>query len=263
MFSSGLLAQGVYNNGGKIVIGTGVTMNISGTGGNYRNETNVTNGSVDLSGTLAIAGNVTNNVAAADIFTSLAPTSTVVLDGTALQTLGGSTTSAFTYANLTTNSAIGVIVSKNAQVNGNLTLTNGLIQIGNNNFTFGPTAAVLGAPSATNMIIATGSGLVQKLWPAIGSFTFPVGNFSLSSTYSPVTLNFTTGTFATGAIVGVNLVTSKYNDPSITGSYLNRYWNVAQTGITAFTCNAVYQYQPSDVTGTESYISTLRVLRHQ
>ena len=59
LFSSGIFAQGVYNNGGKIVIGTGVYLCISGTGGNYRNETNVTNGSIDLSGTLNIGGNYT------------------------------------------------------------------------------------------------------------------------------------------------------------------------------------------------------------
>ena len=260
LFSSGLFAQGVYNNGGKIVIGTGTSFNIAGTGGNYRNETNVTDGSIDLSGTLMIAGNVTNNVAATDILTTAASGSTVVFDGTALQTLGGSTTAAFNFANLTVNGTIGVIVSKNAQVNGNLTLTNGVVEIGNNNFTFGPTATVVGIPSATNMIIAIGGGQVLKYWPAVGSFTFPVGDFSLSSTYSPVTLNFTSGTFAPGAIVGVNLVASKFNDPSITGSYLNRYWNITQTGITAFACDATFQYLATDITGIEADISTLRML---
>ena len=257
--SSGIFAQGVYNNGGKIVIGTGVTMSISGTGGNYLSTTNVTDGSIDLSGTLAIAGNVTNN-AVADILSSAAIGGTVVLSGTTAQTLGGTIASGFTFPNLTVNNTAGIVINKNATVNGNMTFTSGLVNIGNNNFTFGPLAAVAGKPSATSMIIATGTGQVQKNWTAIGSFTFPVGDNNTTAKYSPVTLTFTSGTFAAGALTGLNLVNAKYNDPTITGSYINRYWNLSQTGITGFAYNAVYQYMPVDVVGTEALISNLKVL---
>lgn len=69
-----------------------------------------------------------------------------------------------------------------------------------------------------------------------------------------MTLNFTTGTFAAGAYSAVNVVNSAWIDPLITGSYLNRYWNISQSGITAFSCNAMFQYVPADVIGTEANI---------
>jgi hypothetical protein len=260
VFSSVIFAQGLFNNGAKIVIGTGVTLYVNGTVGNYRNETNVTNGSMDLSGTLKLGGNLTNNVAANDIFSSFSVSSEVSLIGTAPQTLGGSTTATFNFPNLTVNNSSGIILSKNAIVNGTMTFTAGLFDIGNNNFTFGLLAGVAGTPSAASMIIATGSGQVMKNWSATGNFTFPVGDNNVTAKYSPVSLNFTSGTFAVGAFAGLNLVNAKFNDPAITGSYINRYWNITQTGITGFTCNALFQYVLSDVVGTESNITTLRVL---
>ena len=258
LFSSGLFAQGVYNNGAKIVIGTGITVNISGISGNYRNETNVSDGSIDLSGTLAIAGNVTNN-AVAEVLTTSATGSTVVLSGTASQTLGGSSASVFTLPNLTVNNPAGIIIAKDARVNGSMTFTSGRVDIGNTNFTFGPLAAIAGTPSATSMLIATGSGQVLKSWSGSGSFTYPVGDNTGTAEYSPVTLNFTAGTFAPGANAGVNLVNDAFADPYISGSYLNRYWNVTQTGITGFTCDAAFNHPIADVVGTESEIYGVRI----
>jgi hypothetical protein len=259
LFSSGIFAQGVYNNGGKIVIGTGVYLCINGTGGNYRNETHVTDGSIDLSGTLKIDGNYTNNVSSSDILSSSGAASLVLFTGSAGQTIGGTTSTPFVFNNLTINNSNGIVVSKAARVNGILTFINGLANIGNNDFVFGSSASVAGTPSTASMIVATGTGQVKKLYGATGSFTFPVGDNNLSAKYSPVTLNITSGTFAAGAFAGVNLVNASYPDPVITGSYLNRYWNITQTGISGFSCDAVFQYLPADVTGTESDISCLLV----
>jgi len=259
IFSSGLFSQGVYNNGAKIVIDTGVSVNISGTGGNYRNETNVTDGSIDLSGTLAIAGNVTNN-AVADMLSTAATGSAIVLSGTTSQTLGGTTASGFTLPNLTVNNPAGIVLAKNTQVNGSMTFTSGLVDIGTNNFTFGPVATVAGTPSATSMLVATGSGQALKSWSGAGSFTFPVGDNTGTAEYSPITLNFTAGAFAPGANAGVNLVNAAFVDPYISVSYLNRYWNVTQTGIAGFTCDAAFNYPIADVVGLESEIYGVRIL---
>jgi hypothetical protein len=110
------------------------------------------------------------------------------------------------------------------------------------------------------MIVATGTGQVFRDFSATGTFTFPVGDNNVTAKYSPVSLNFTGGTFAAGANAGVNLTNARFNDPSIAGSYLNRYWNITQTGITAFSCNAMFQYDLTDIVGTESSIYCLRVL---
>jgi hypothetical protein len=111
------------------------------------------------------------------------------------------------------------------------------------------------------MVDATGSGQLQKEFPSgfSGSFTLPVGDQTGTGEYSPVTLSFSAGTFATGNHVGITLANNKYPDVSITGNYLNRYWTLSQSGITGFTCSAVFQYTAADVTGTEDMLSCTKV----
>ena len=256
---SELQSQGLYNNGGKIVIGSGTYLYVNGTGGNYRNETNVSDGAIALNGTLKVSGNYTNNVAGADVLASPSAGSVVALTGTAPQTLGGTTTIPFTFPNLTVNGSSVVNLANNTLVNGALTLTSGLFSLGSANLTLGAGASVSGTPSASAMVVATGSGTLRKILTGTGSFTFPVGDNNVTAKYSPVTLNFTSGTFAAGAYAGVNLVNASYPDPYIVTSYLNRYWNLSQSGITGFSCDAAFNYNTSDVVGIESDIYCIRI----
>ena len=251
---SELYSQGLYNNGAKIVVSSGAYLNVVGSSGNILNTTNGTNGSVSLDGTIKVEGNITNNATAADIITSSTPTSSVILSGTTAQTLSGSSTVPYTFPNLTINNAAGVSLLKDVNVTGVFGLTSGLFNLGSNNLILGPTATIGGTPTVTNMIIATGTGQVRKLLTGIGSFTFPIGDNNVTAKYSPVMLNFTSGTFAAGAYAAVNVVNAAYSDPSIHVTYLKRYWNVSQSGITAFNANALFNYDPTDVVGTESLI---------
>jgi hypothetical protein len=107
------------------------------------------------------------------------------------------------------------------------------------------------------MVVANSTGQLRKSFAGTGSFSFPVGDNSGTAEYSPVTVNFTAGTFAGGNYAGVNLLNSAY--PGAIGSYINRYWNVTSSGITGFTCNATFKYLPADVVGTENLIYCLRV----
>jgi len=259
LFTYGLFAQGIYNNGGKIVIGSGTYVTINGAEGNYRNETNGTNASIDLSGKLIVKGNFINNVTSTDVLTTAVPGSEVIFSGSTIQTIGGLTAVPFFLPNVTVNNNTGIALVKDVQVNGSLTFINGTIDVGNNNFTFGPASIVAGTPSTSNMIIGTANGRVQKVWSSTGVFTFPIGEKTLSSNYLPVSMFINSGTFASGAVTGINMVNTKYNNPYIDGSYLNRYWDISQSGITNLNADAVFQYMPSDVIGTESSISTLRV----
>ena len=256
LYCSGMYSQGIYNNGAKIAVGTGSYLTIGGPAGNLQNEAN---GSIDLSGTFSLTGNVTNNATGSDVLGTVTQGSAVILNGTSAQTLGGLTTLPFMFPNLTVNNPGGIVFSNNAQVNGNLNLTTGLVNIGSTNFTFGSSSLVLGTPSTTNMIIASTTGQVNKLWTTTGTFTFPIGENGLTASYLPVSLSVNSGVFAPGAVTGINVVNTMYNDPAITGSYLNRYWNISQTGISSFNSDFVLQYLASDVTGTESNISTLRM----
>ena len=260
LFSIGLFAQGVFNNGANIAIGSGTYLNISGTAGNLTNATNGSDGAIALSGTLKLEGNFINNVAGADILSPAAPGSEVIFAGTTAQIIGGTTSATFNFDKLTINNPAGIALSKDALVNNTLTLTNGLFTLGTSNLSLAPAAVVGGTPSASAMVVATGTGELRKQFSTIGSFIFPVGDNNLTAKFSPVTLNFTAGTFASGAYAGVNLVNAAHPDPYITGSYLNRYWNVSQTGISALTANAVFAYNPVDVVGTEGNIYCVRML---
>jgi hypothetical protein len=208
----------------------------------------IAQGTVNNSGTIVINGNLVNLSSSQ----SNLGTGTFQFSGTTLQTISGQNL----MTNVIVNNPAGLSIGGNTEIDGVLTLTSGLVTLGSNNLLLGSSATVSGAPS-TNMIVATGSGQLQKKFTTTGSFTFPVGDAGTPSHYSPVTLNFTSGSFGTGAYAGVNLVASAY--PGMTGSYLNRYWNVSQSNITGFSCNAQFYYVTSDVVGTEANIYCVKM----
>jgi len=208
---------------------------------------------VDNAGTLTLKNNLTNE----NVSPNSIGTGTVEFSGTANQTISGQNI----IQNLTVNNVAGVTIGDNTKVNGALTLTNGTITLGSDNLLLGPSATISGTPSASVMIIVTSTGELRKEFPAgfTGIFSFPVGDDNGTSEYSPVTLTFTGGTFAAGNYVGVSLKNEMYPDPNITGNYLNRYWNISQSGITNFNCNATFQYLSADVVGTENKLSCTKV----
>jgi hypothetical protein len=107
------------------------------------------------------------------------------------------------------------------------------------------------------MVVATGSGELRKEYASTGSFTYPVGDATGTAEYSPVTLSINSGTFGTGNYAGVNLTDAAY--PGTATSYLTRYWNVTQSGITGFSSDATFQYVDADVEGSEGDIFCFRV----
>jgi len=180
---------------------------------------------------------------------------TIEMSGTTAQNISGQNI----IQNLVVNNSTGVILAGNTQVNGTLTLTNGVVSLGSNNLTLGTSANVSGTFSSTKMVAADGTGQMRKEFSSAGSFTFPVGDVTITADYSPVTLNFTSGTFASGAYAGVNLTDDKYPSAEIVNNYLTRYWNVSQNNITNFSCNATYNYPALDVFGTESKLFCVKV----
>lgn len=235
--------QMIVTNGTTMWIkpGTGVTSNdqlILQTGGTLNNE-----GTVILKSNLANLNSGDNNLGSG----------AVVFSGSTGQSISGQNV----IQNLTVSNSAGVTVAGNTFVNGILTLNNGIATLGNFNLTLGSAATVAGSPSGGSMVAATGNGQMRKQFSGIGSFTFPVGDFTGTADYSPVTLAFSSGTFGSGNSVGVNLKDEQF--PGTTTSYITRYWNVSQSGITGFSCNATFQYLLPDVAGTESDIFSFKV----
>lgn len=240
---SSLFADNVVTSGTTLQVSSGTTL-VSNASLVIQNG-----GTINNQGTILLSGNLTNlSSGAADLGAG-----TVAFSGTGTQTINGPVI----FGNLTLNNAAGVSLNASARVNGVLTFTNGSLTLGAYNLILGTVASVAGSPSATSMLVASGSGQVRKSFAAAESFTFPVGDDTGAAEYAPVTIQFTSGSFGTGNAVSLNLVNSAY--PGAIGSYLNRYWNVSQNNISGFSCNASFVYPQADVSGTENLIYTTRI----
>jgi hypothetical protein len=154
---------------------------------------------------------------------------------------------------LTLDNSNGISLLSNISINKALNLTNGLITLGSKNIILGFEATVTGNPSVANMIIATGTGELRKVFTGTGEFIFPVGSNSGTAEYTPIRLIFASGLFSS-AYVGVNLVNGKHPYNSSTTNYLNRYWSITSSGITSFDCGLELFYTVSDVVGNEADI---------
>lgn len=192
-------------------------------------------------------------------FTNLNPSDndvgsgTLFFNGTNTQNISGQNI----IQNLTLSNSMGAALSGHTRVNGTLTLTNGRLTLGSYNLLMGPSSSVGGSPSASKMVVPTGSGQMRKEFAAAGSFTFPVGDATGTIEFSPAVVTFTTGTFNPGNYVGVNLVDNQYPGTAI--SYLTRYWNVAASGITGYNGSVSLSYMASDVVGIETDIFSTKV----
>jgi len=161
------------------------------------------------------------------------------------------------FQNMTLDNSAGLMIGGDIQIDGVLTLVNGRIILGSNNLLLGPSAYISAWPSASRMVVATGSGELRKEFTVTGPFTFPVGDVDGTVEYSPVTLDFTSGTFTPGNYAGVNLINAQY--PGTATSFLNRSWQVSRSGSASETCHATFKYVPADVVGTESDIFCTKV----
>jgi len=234
-------ATGNLSIGGSLGL-TGASCNMTVTG----NLTLLSGSTVNNLGTVALQGNLVNQ----NVGGTTLGTGTFNLNGITTQNVSG----LHIFGNLTLNNASGFTLSNDQIVNGILNLSSGRLTLGTSHLTLGTSATIAGTPSAANMVVATSSGQMRKMLSASGSFTFPVGDNTITASYSPATLNFTSGTFAPGAYAAVTLSATKYPGDTNTLAYVKRYWNLSQNGITSFLCNATFNYLASDVVGTESLI---------
>lgn len=134
-------------------------------------------------------------------------------------------------ATLTMNrTATGLVnLGTDLTLNTTLNLTNGRVNLGNNNLYFGP-AATSTAGSTANHIIADatiGTGRVYKYFPSGGgvSFTYPIGDNTGTSEYSPLSITSLTPQGGNRAI-GVR-VTDADHPQNIAGqpNRISRFWN--------------------------------------
>jgi hypothetical protein len=228
----------------NLIIGAGCSVT-NGNGINPRTLT-ITN-SVSGAGSIIQTNNSILNVNGTSTLASIdaaVATNTVNYNGVTPTVIPG------TYRNLVLNQSSGsATLSGNISVAGALTLSTGNLDLGNNNLTLESTASLsIATPSATRMIVTSGTGVVRKGFTATGPFTFPIGEVTGTAEYSPVTVNVTAGTF-TGAYISASVVDAKSSSNNSTTNYLTRYWNISQTGISNGTFTVTGTYLGSDVEG--------------
>lgn len=161
--------------------------------------------------------------------------------------------------NLTLNKGLNISLKNSLILNKQLSL-NGHLLLNAYNLIMGSTAppvtGLLG--SANGMIVCNNDltgGELRKIFSSNTAYTFPVGDYTGAIDYAPVTLNFSSGTYAPGAYVGVKVLNTKHPGNASSTNYLNRYWSVDISGIV----NADYAvdavYVAADVAGTDAAIA--------
>ncbi len=179
---------------------------------------------------------------------------TIIMSGITPQAIAGTNAN---FNNLIINNTNGgVSLSSNTTVSNTLTLTSGQLVLNNNNLTLG-TNAVAGTFNSSNMIVTNGSGEVRRTFTSVGSYLFPLGE-NITSTYSPITVNVTSGTFAS-AYVGASVKSGKHPTNYSLQNYLNRYWVVNQSGITGALATISATYLPSDLSSAENNIAAAQL----
>ncbi|MFC2138947.1 beta strand repeat-containing protein, partial [Bacteroidota bacterium] len=180
---------------------------------------------------------------------------TVTCNGSSTQNISSTTT----FYALILNNSNNITLSQDISVNDTLTLTDGLFILGSNNLTLGVNAGIKGSPSASNMVVPEGSGELRKTFNSSNtpSFTFPVGDNTGTTEYSPVIIYFSDKTDSEG-YVGVSLTddihANNYSVTSSTPDHLSRYWNITQNSLSNYTYNDTCYYLQADVVGDESVI---------
>lgn len=191
-------------------------------------------------------------------------TSTRYFGGSVLWTFNGSTPQVTGTAfpgscdQFTLNNAAGITLNVPVRIQNSITLTSGNIILGNNNLTLQAGVTIGGGTnSATRMIITNGTGLLVKMFTSTGSYTYPIGDNTGVTEYSPVTLNFSALSSLPDSI-GMRVTNSQHpNDLSIT-NYLNRYWTCNQIASTNYTYTATFSYLTADIVGVESVLKVDR-----
>jgi hypothetical protein len=145
----------------------------------------------------------------------------------------------YTYYNLTTSGGSTKTLIGATTVANNLTLTSGVLQLGNNNLslTSNATDAIQGAAfTNSNMIETDGSGYVIRNAATALPITFPVGSGGFYSPVSLTAISTTTGTISVNAV----------QDFTLGSNYLEKYWDVI-TSISGKTITATFNYDPAEI----------------
>jgi hypothetical protein len=226
----------LVSSSNSLTINNGFTVN--------RNLTIYTGNLVLAANKLTLLGNLSNNGS----YTDNNNNSGIALAGTLQQQIAGTGS----FGRLELNNSAGANLMNDINLQNNLVLTQGVLDINKFLLTLSQNSSITGAPFDITKMIKTNGVIsdlgVRKFFTASPqSFTFPVG---VAGKYTPAIYSIS----ANGSVgyIQVNPINSYH--PSITDplKVLNYYWLIESSGITGFSANVLLQYMPGDVYGVES-----------
>ena len=213
------LGTGTTSSGSLTMGSTAQKLTVNGNlviGGNTTSGTStLTLSSNAASASIELRGNWTRN--STGVFTP-AGRGVFFIAATGDQTITSSGGETFDFLIINKATSGNVVLANAATINQTLTLTRGLLVLGNNNVTFGSSGTTSSASTLSYMAV-TGTGKVLKTHT--GSFDYPVG--PNTTNYAPVTIN-NTGVSQTYTIGVANTMYT----PAIDG--VNWQWSVAASG---------------------------------
>lgn len=245
-----------YNGGTQQVTGSSLTsynnLVVSSTNSLSVNSNFTVNGSLTIStGNLILStfrmsllGNLTNNGSYSDNNAS----GGITLAGTAQQLVSG--TGQFGLLDL--NNAAGARIISDINLQNNLVLTQGVLDININELTLNQNSIIQGSSfGVTKMIKSDGvincPGVKKFFTASAQSFTFPVG---VAGKYTPASYNITNN----GSVGFIRVNPINDNNPGVTdpSNVLKYYWQVESSGISDFDATASFKYVTGDVNGNEN-----------
>lgn len=239
--AAGNLVNYNYYGSQTIKSATYYHLTLSGSGTKSLAAATTINGNLAISSgtTLDVASN-SNNVTLGGDFTndgSFNPrAATVLLNGSAQQTVGGNSNTTFynLTVNNTTSGGSGVVLDNDVTVSHNLALTKGIVATGTNTLALSY-ACSSSSPSGSSASFV--AGLLKLTFPSGSiSCTFPVGDTS-TRRYAPITVSVVgsgggTLTGSTNPDTGDVKQAAAGFDPNAS---VNRYWTLTKGSLSSFT----------------------------
>jgi hypothetical protein len=151
--------------------------------------------------------------------------------------------SSLTYGHLKVNNANGVTLGGNVTVDGTLTLASG-------NITTGASSVIISSTGSVSRMSGYVVGNFQKfIATGATSKTFEIGD---ASNYTPVDISF--ASVSVGGNLTANTTAGDHPNIGITNinstKSVNRYWTLANSGITFTTYGAIFNFVAGDIDGS-------------
>jgi autotransporter-associated beta strand protein len=209
------------------------------------------------SNNLNLAGNFTNSG------TFIHNNGTVLFNAGIAQTVNGNSLNDF-YKVIVANTSGNIASNSNINVINTLTLTSGKLSMQGYTLTMGSSGSngtITGGSSSCYIVAYDNSGTIGYVKHLVNSgagssYFYPIGD---ASSYVPLTFTLTSATLSNATLSIFTKPVKVTNLNSSYTNYINRHWNVTESGFTSPTYTISYKYVDADIVGDENDMMPLKL----